>query len=190
MAANRAVSTDGLSMSVAVFGLRDVQRSLRAFAPDLKKEMDKEIRAAIQPVRSRAQSLVPAVAMSGWRAWGGSRGGALDWDPRLIKSGIRIAQGGRGRAGTGVRVAWRITNKSAAGAVFEVAGRRNRSGNSARGAQFIANLTRHAPPSRLIWQAWDDLGGDDQVTPKILAAIQVAEDALHARIASASDGPA
>jgi hypothetical protein len=186
VAANRAVDTSGFaSMSVAVFGLRDVQRALRTFAPDLKKEMDREIRAAIQPVRSRAQSSVPNTVMSGWGNWTNSRSGSdLTWDPRKIKSGIRITQGGRGRAGSGVRVAWKIQNTSAIGMIVEYAGRRGATG------QFIANLDRHAAPSRLIWAAWDDLGGEDQVVPKVLDAIAVAEDALHARFAAASDGPA
>lgn len=181
-----AIGTDRqtVGMSVAIYGLRDVQRAMRQFAPDLKKEMDKQIRAALQPVRSRAQASVPGTVMSGWKNWQGER---LAWDPRKVKSGIRIAQGGRGRAGTGVKVAWKLTNVSAVGSIVEVAGRKNAGGNSDKGRQFIANLNRFAQPSRLIWAAWDDLGGDEQVTPKVTEAIEAATAEFNRRMAAASD---
>lgn len=180
------VSTDRgtVGMSVAIYGLRDAQHAMRQFAPDLKKEMDKQIRAALQPVRSRAQARVPGTVMSGWQNWQGER---LAWDPRKIKSGIRIAQGGRGRRTSGVKVAWRLTNVSAIGSIIEVAGRKNPGGNSDKGRQFIANLNRFAQPSRLIWAAWDDLGGDEQVTPKVVEAIEAATAEFDRRMAAASD---
>jgi hypothetical protein len=171
-------------MSVAIYGLRDTKKALQQFAPDLKKSMDKEIRTALEPVRSRAQGSVPASAMSGWRSDGrGVWNGRLGWDQAQIRKGIKISQGGRGRRGSGVRVAWKVQSQSPAGVIFELA-RKSKSGGS-----FIANLNRHAAPSRLIWQAWDDLGGDERLTPKVVDAIKTAEDALEARLGAASDPP-
>lgn len=174
-------------MRVTVVGLRDMKKALAQVAPDLKKEMEKNIRLAIQPVRERAQSLVPNRPLSGWRSGGsGEWASRLGWDASKVRSGIAIRQGG-GRVRTaGVLTAWRLTNANAAGAVYELAGRKS-GGSSPQGRTFISQLTRQAAPSRLIWRAWDDLGGDDIVTPKVVEAIENAEREFQARAQAAKD---
>jgi hypothetical protein len=174
----------GYGMGVAIYGLRDTKKALTQFAPDLRKEMDGTIRQALEPVKARAAGAVPASPMSGWsRGSGNSKwSGVLGWDAGEVRRGIKILQGGRGRRGSGVQVAWKIASQAAPGIVLEVARQSKR-------PNFIANLDRFASPSRLIWQAWDDLGGDEQLTPKVVDAIQTAERALEARLAAASDPP-
>jgi hypothetical protein len=174
----------GYGMGVAIYGLRDTKKALQQFAPDLKKEMDGTIRQALEPVKARAQAAVPLQPMSNWgRGSGTSKwSNVLGWDAGEVRRGISILQGGRGRQGTGVAVAWKISSKAAPGIVLELARKSKR-------PQFLANLNRFAAPSRLIWQAWDDLGGDEQLTPKVVDAIQTAERALEARLAAASDPP-
>jgi hypothetical protein len=174
-------------MRVTITGLRDLKRALSKVAPDLKKQMDKRIRLAIEPVRTRAQSSVPTAPLSNWKATGKEPwGGRLAWNASAVKSGIKIRQGGSRSRGSAVLTAWRLSNMNAAGAVYELAGRKS-SGSTPQGRAFINGLTRTQPPSRLIWKAWDDVGGDTTVTPKVLEAIDAAAAEFNQRAAAAKD---
>jgi len=174
-------------MRVTVTGLRDLKRALTKVAPDLKKEMDKRIRLAIEPVRSRAQNAVPSRPLSNWTATGKDPWGTrLAWNAGAVKAGIKIRQGGGRSKGTAVLTAWRLSNMNAAGTVYELAGRSG-NGSTPQGRAFITNLNRSLPPSRLIWKAWDDVGGDTTVTPKVLEAIDAAAAEFNQRAAAAKD---
>lgn len=171
-----------IQLDAGIEGLREFELKLREIAPDLKKQMDREIRRALQPVRTKAQSLAPQRPLSGWRTregtgrWSGDRA----YQQRAVKSGIRIrkinprrnagAARSYGRIGSSgfqgqseILTGWQIQNRSAAGVIFELAGRDNPSGKSDAGRYFIRGLNRTAGPSRLIWRAWDQLDGERKV---------------------------
>lgn len=184
------VNTSTFGVGVSIVGLEDTKRALRNAAPDLRKKMDSEIRAALSPVKSLAVANVPDVVLSGWRSGGaGVWSGRLGWDAAAARKGIAIRQGGSaGRAArqAGVRVAWKIVNTSAPGAVFELAGRRS-SGSNANGQRFIAKINaRHGGASRVIWSAWDSLGGDGRIQSSVASIVSAAEAELQARFDSAS----
>jgi len=173
-----------IDVDASVDGLRELELALRDIAPDLKKQMDREIRRSIQPIRSKAQSLAPASPLSGWRQrsgtgrWSGERG----WSQRAAKSGVRIRKISP-RRNTGaarsfrqigststfqgqneILAGWQIQNKSAAGIIFELAGSANPQGKSEAGRYFIRGLNKSSgDTSRLIWRAWDQLDGERTV---------------------------
>ena len=182
------VSREDYGMSVAVYGLKDTMKALRSMSPDIAKQFTREIRDAIMPVQTLSRSKVPQRAMRNWDDRGtGVWSQRLGWNATKVRRGITIKQGGRGRGGTGVSVAWKIMNKDAAGAIFEIAGRKS-SGSTRAGVSFRSNLTyQGGRPSRLIWQAWDELGGDQHITPKVVEIADRASATAQALMNAAND---
>ena len=187
---SRAIDTDG---GVVIYGLNDVKKALKSVAPDLRKEMDNEIKDHLRPVQDRARSLVPDIPLSRWndipqvpgskasrspygKRWEYER---LQWNPSAVRRGISIRQGGRRRRGQAVSAAWRIMNRDAAGAVYELAGRGKSNESMTR------SLQRSRPASRLIWEAWDERGGG--IDRKIARTVDKYENLLQRRINEADD---
>lgn len=153
--------------SAEIYGLTETRRLLRSVAPDLLKEMDREIRQEILgPLRDQARSLVPASEpLSRWndrvlrpgsrrsyspwgRRWPYER---LEWDSGRVKAGITVRVGGSRTGRSGFRGAWSLLNRDPAGAVFELMG----SGKSR--TAMVGNVrVSHGISKRLIWKAWDD----------------------------------
>jgi hypothetical protein len=52
-------------MPVVIEGVVGLKKALRQLAPDIKKEMDKEIREALKPIIKDARSKVPGTAPGG-----------------------------------------------------------------------------------------------------------------------------
>jgi hypothetical protein len=77
-----------------------------------------------------------------------------------------------------------VENKTASGAIFEVAGRRSK-GKSLSGRQFIRNLNAFHTASRAIWRAYD--ANFDEVNEAALAAIQKANAAFQRDVAASND---
>lgn len=159
----------GNRTGVVVFGLDETKRQMRMFAPDLLKELNREIRSEILgPIVARAKNLVPSSApLSRWNKMAANPGsrtayspyqkrwetGRLEWDSGQVKRGIRVGAGVPQKRGDSFKGAWAILNADAAGAVFELMG----SGKS-RVNMVGAVRSRHGSSSRLIWRAWDQMG--------------------------------
>lgn len=96
-------------------------------------------------------------------------GGWPLWRTSDVTSQIKVAQGGGRRKSTEDKkyvgsVVVRAMNKSAAGAIFEIAGRANPESTLAK------NLTaKFGEPSRLIWHEWDH-GAEAKIRPVVEAA--------------------
>ena len=56
-------------MPVVVSGIPELRKALKEFAPDLRKEMDKEIRTALKEVVSAARAKVPGLPPGNLYAW-------------------------------------------------------------------------------------------------------------------------
>jgi hypothetical protein len=103
-------------MPVELQGAVALRKALKQYAPDLAKETQKEIAGHLRKVIVRARGFVPFDApLSGW----GNDAG--DWayrafDARTVKKGL------------GFRSLAKIFNSSAAGAIYETAGRKTPGG--------------------------------------------------------------
>jgi len=157
---------------IVLTGIKETIDALKEFDKDAVKRFNKVINSELSGAESSARSIVARInnsqgtgtPMSGWRQSdptrpSSTRGGAgwPGWKPADIAAGIvkSKAQGKVRRDYT--TSAGALLNKSAAGSIFEVAGRRTR-GTSARtsGAQFLRNLgNRFGRASRLIWSVVD-----------------------------------
>lgn len=127
-------------MPVEVKGIVEVQKALKQFAPDLYKEMNKEIRAAMRVVVQDAQGKVPnqIQGLSGWQDQGkevvsrtaGKARGFPKYNPLVVRKGLTYSLGRSRRNRSGFVNVYKLLNKSAAGAIYETAGRKNPDGRA------------------------------------------------------------
>lgn len=189
--------------AVEIRGNSDLRKALRTFAPDLEKSLQKEMRQALKPVVAKAKSFVPNEApMSRWAPRAFSETTFPFWNPSVVKSGITYTTKVNQRNKNGFTSMARIINKSAVGAIYETAGRKNpqgqvwvgrnaggtskgvsRSVNPNAGQQFINNLpeliSSHKGRGRLIYRAWRDSKGVAEGA--VMKAIDKATTEFYAR---------
>lgn len=164
-------------MRVKVEGVKETRKALRQFAPDLNKELNAELKAALAPIARKAKGFAPSNSpMSNWSR-SAENSGFPAYNLGAIKSGIGYSTKAGKTTRSGFTSNAKIFNKSFAGAIYEVAGRRNEQGqpwvgpkaggtskkvsrsvNPRAGAQFIENLPELTQSNkgrgRLIYKAW------------------------------------
>ena len=182
-------------------GNTDLRKALKAFTPDLQKNLDKELRAALKPVVTAARGFVSSdTPMRGWRTASSDLARWPVYDVGTIKRGIVASTTPSKRNINGFTGMAKIQNKTAAGAIYEIAGRNgpqpwvgpkaggtgkgvSRSVNPGAGRQFIENL----PPivsslkgqGRLIFRAW--AANQGQAEGAAMTAIDQATTQFYAR---------
>jgi hypothetical protein len=115
-------------MPVELQGAYALRKALKEYAPDLAKETEKEIAGHLRKVVNRARGFVPSESpLSGWANPVG------EWEYRAFNAGVIQKGLGYSTAPSkpnkrGFRTLAQIFNKSAAGAIYETAGRKNPSG--------------------------------------------------------------
>jgi hypothetical protein len=170
-------------MPTEVVGAVGLRRALANYAPDLAKELTKELGKILKPVVAEARSFVPPTSpMSGWRLRAFSEAKFPMYDAGVIRRGIIYKTTPSQPNARGFVNTIRIQNKTMIGAIYETAGRKNgqgqdwvgtkaggaskgvsRSVNPYAGNQFISNLGQlygsnrkgdHRMMGRLIFRAW------------------------------------
>ena len=141
-------------MPVEVRGALELRKAIKKFTPDLAKETRKELAIILAPVVKTARGFIPSSApLSGWGRAATTTGKFPIWDSKAAKSGIGYKTSPSKPNRQGFRALARITNVSAAGTIYETAGRVNpqgreqvgylgtkkegRSNNPQAGKQFI-----------------------------------------------------
>lgn len=178
-------------MPVVVKGLANTKRGMKNYTPDLYKQMNKEIKDVMIPVRNKAKSYVPFTTMSGWMNQKGK------WADRgfnkiSIDKGIVYSAGSTKPNQSGFKSAYYVANNTAAGAIYETAGRANKDGqpwvgrngkggnrfshssNPTAGKTFIQNLEGSLmgldkQRGRVLYKAWAQ--DNNKVIPAVLDAI-------------------
>ena len=110
-------------MPTEVIGAKQLSKALKAFTPDLAKEMRKELANLLKPIVKDARGFIPGEApLSGW---GKTSENARfpEWDSRAAKAGIGYKTSPSKPNRQGFRALARIVNVSAAGTIYETAGR-------------------------------------------------------------------
>jgi len=115
-------------MPTEVTGALELRKAFRKVQPELAKETEKEIRSLLKVVAVKAKGFVPSEApLSGW-------GNAVGvWENRVfstsdIRRGIGYSTAASKPNKRGFRSIATIFNKTAAGAIYETAGRKNPQG--------------------------------------------------------------
>jgi len=134
-------------MPVEVKGLDEVLKAMRQFEPDLAKNLNKQVRAALSPVQKKAQGYVPS-EISGLSHWSfATKGKQINaetsafavttakgtrkfpkFNSGIVRRGIKIHIGKTRPNRSGFIAQYQISNISAAGAIYETAGRKNPGG--------------------------------------------------------------
>ena len=153
-------------MPVEVRGVIALRKALNAYAPDLAKELTAEITKSLKVIQKDARGFIPSMAPNNLYNWNDQAKGrqitaktsmfrTFNTEGRLrmfplynaaeIKRGIVYRTGYGKPNAKGFRSLFRVRNLTAAGAIYEIAGRTNSGGNDKtkrtptdkRGAVFV-----------------------------------------------------
>lgn len=157
---------------IVLTGVKETLDALKEFDKDAVKRFNKVINSELASAETSARTLVSRInnthgtgtPMSGWRQNDATkptstRGGAgwPGFNPSEVAAGITKTKAQGRVRGDYTTSAGALRNNSAAGAIFEVAGRKTK-GDSARtsSSQFLRTLSaRFGKASRLIWTVVD-----------------------------------
>lgn len=145
---------------IVLTGIKETLKALESFDKQAVRDFTKVINNELGTAKKDAQGLVSSTPpLSGWSttppAKPRSRGGAgwPAWDQSVIKSGISVTKAERKVRRDYTTSAGALKNKSAAGVIYELAGRTNK---TAGVNKFITNLENKTfSASRLIWKIVD-----------------------------------
>lgn len=186
-------------MPVVVEGIVGLRKALNAYAPDLKKEMDKTMRDALKPIVADAKAKVPAASvLYNWnepaveRKSRTSRYRAFpSFNAKEIRSGLTYSIAKQPMRRSGFVSLFTLLNRSAVGAIIETAGRLSgmggsgdsQSNNPDAGRRFIGAMNQvgglrdyankgQMTTGRLLYAAYDRNEG--KALDAIMKAIDVA----------------
>ena len=186
-------------MPVEVKGVMALRKALNAYAPDLAKELNVEITKSLKIIQKSARGFVPNNAPGGLYNWQFdparkitaensmfktfSKKGRVRFFPLYdsieVKNGIVYRTGYSKPNRRGFRSLFRVKNMSAAGAIYETAGRIHPDGVTASGARFVQQGPIYGRKrdgqdirGRLLYRAWEQDEGKQIVL--IFKAIETA----------------
>jgi len=178
-------------MPIEVKGAKATIKAIRKVDPELLKEMNKQIRAVMIPIRDKARGYAPSPQPDNLYNWSKNTDGGTGrfplYDYSTVKRGIYYAQPAGERNKNGWRALYYVANKSAAGAIYETAGRanpggtaKNKSNNPGAGAHFVSRMgplygDSREERGRMIFRAWHEDQGKAQA-----AVIKAIENTVNA----------
>ena len=132
-------------MPIKLSGVKYVLSQMSKVNPESRKTLTKEVKKTAKPIVTKARGFVPSASpLSGWESsngiWGSRR-----FDSVVMKRGIGFSTGSTKPNRNGFSYLAYFYNKSAAGAIYETAGRKTngqqgKSANPRAGQQFIQAL--------------------------------------------------
>ena len=163
---------------IVLTGIEETLKALETFDKDAVKAFNKLVNSELSGAKKEAQGFVKAEPpLSGWNTQPArnprTRGGAgwPAWDQSVVKAGISVTKAERKVRRDYTTNAGALKNRSAAGVIYELAGRVNRNGT------FIKNIEgKVGNASRLVWRAVDNR------KPKIEQNVSKALDDLKAKL--------
>lgn len=199
-------------MRIEIRGNADFRKALRRFAPDINKQLNRELSQALRPIAAKARGYAPANAdvLSGWQPRAFNEGSFPTYNQATVKSKIGFKTTPSKVNSRGYSSAVTLYNNSRAGAIYESAGRNGNQGqpwvgpngpagkkyshsrNPKAGQQFIESM----PPltgslkgrGRIIFRAWAESKGKTEGA--VMAALSKAELELVKRSRSGMLGKA
>lgn len=186
-------------MPTEVKGVIELRKALNKFAPDLAKELTKEITLSLKVIQRSARGFVPGSAPGNLYNWdrvpssepkifntSGRVRPFPRYDSATIKKGI-VYRTGYGKPNSkGFRSLFRVKNSSAAGSIYETAGRLEGQQRTPQGERFIQQGPLYGSRKmgqdmrgRVLYRAWEQDQGKQLVA--IFKAIDTARDQLNKR---------
>lgn len=165
-------------MPVTISGVKTLRKALKEYAPDLGKETTKEIASILKPITKEARGYVPSPApLSGWAKRPNSQGKFPQFDAGEVRRGIGYKSTPSKPNRRGFRALASILNKTAAGAIYETAGRKTLGGNFV--PRLLMLTDSPAGKGRMIYKAWEHNNG--KATAAVVHAIENANKKLEKR---------
>ena len=149
-------------MPTEVKGAGKLRKALKQYEPDLAKETTKELGNLLKPIAAKARGFMPAESpLSGWAERAEGKGKFPTYNPSIAKKGITYKTSPSKPNNRGWRSLVSLLNKSAAGAIYETAGRKNPGGNFS--PRLRGELKGEAKmQGRGIFRAWNEDQGRTQ----------------------------
>lgn len=146
--------------AIVLFGVKETQKALEKFDKDAVKAFTKLVNSELGSAKKDALGFVKSEPpLSGWNTQPArnprSRGGAgwPSWDQSIVKGGISVSKAERKVRKDYTTSAGALVNRSAAGVIYELAGRNNKTPGK---NSFISNVeSKVGNASRLIWKSVD-----------------------------------
>jgi hypothetical protein len=169
-------------MPVEVTGALELRKALKNYAPDLAKESQKELSGILKPMVAKAKGFLPsnAEAPSGWLERPNAKGrwAKRFYDESIVRKGITFSAAPSKTNKRGFKSLAAIYNKSAAGAIYETAGRK--SGNTGNfsprlGGSLKGNSQKMT--GRAIFRAWAEDQG--KTNAAVIKAIEKTNEKVH-----------
>jgi hypothetical protein len=124
-------------MPVNVTGIKEMKKALGQVDKDLLKDVQAQIRAAMLPIRDKARGYAPADSevLSGWTKNAGIVGPMKyrtfpKYNRAQVVEGIKYSAGRNKRNKSGWAAANYVSNNSAPGKIYEIAGRKSGPGGA------------------------------------------------------------
>lgn len=171
-------------MPVEVKGAIALRKALRDYAPDLAKALPKEMGFALKPVSKTARGYAPSESqiLSNWLPKENSQGKFPTYNAKTVKAGIGYKTTPSKANRKGFRSLARLFNKTAAGAIYETAGR------VSPNSRFVQNLNNKYSSSmkgsdkmqgRVLFRAYEENQG--KARDGVLKAIDKANASFESR---------
>lgn len=190
-------------MPAEIKGAIELRKALLKFEPDLAKATSREIRGVLKPIVAKSRGYLPSndAVPSGWlqRENAGGKWASRYYDQAEAKRGIVWKTSPSKTNRKGWRSVASILNKSAAGAIYETAGRKTKgqqgdSPNPMAGETFIQELSKTGelrtaysgkgrPSNKMKGRAMFRAVAEDEgkATAAVMKAIQKSEDKYYGR---------
>lgn len=176
---------EGLGIKpVQLHGVHEVLAALKALDKNAARRINAAINKAAGEVATTAKGLVDPQGLSGWQRQlpGGTAGKRRKgYSPAEVAAGIKVKRKRPKKNGPLFSSAIVISNTSAAGAIWEVAGRKSDGKTPAGMAMVKAIRQRGGAASRTVWAAADqtDMG---HVQDVIVEQINIARKQVQSMI--------
>ena len=172
-------------MPVSVKGVVELRKALRAYSPDLAKGLTKEMGDALKPITKKARGFLPSDSqiLSGWQGTATRADGRFpQYNIAAAKRGVSYKTSPSKPNRKGFRSLATIFNKSAAGAIYETAGRKNPNSVFVQNmdAKYAASMQgKEKMRGRVIYRAWEQDNG--KTRDAVMRAIEKATATFNAR---------
>jgi hypothetical protein len=154
-------------MPVEVKGALALRKALRTFTPDLAKQLPKEMAIALKPVVKTARGYAPSESqiLSRWRPTKSVTARFPTYDAKAVKAGISYKTTPSKPNSYGFRSLARLFNKTAAGSIYEIAGRINPDSvfvKNIRGKDGSVMKGKNEMEGRVLYRAYEEDSGKAQ----------------------------
>lgn len=169
-------------MSTVIKNGVNIRKALKKYEPDLAKATQKELGKLLKVIVQDARGFIPSSApLSGWEKNAEQKGrwSLRAWNPIAVSRGISFRTSPTRRNRRGFQYLASIVNKSAAGAIYETAGRKTgmQSDFSSKLEKITQGKTQKTS-GRLIFAAWKQDQG--KTNAAVIKALETSADKFYA----------